>query len=408
MGNALTGTASVVIRFCENRGMALFRRRRSADSTTSVTAFWDAWPAEREALTSAVESDQPVPSEVSERVTALVRSIHPDMGWEVGRAPKPGGGLEDLDLSADVDPGKLLEQLAALDDPSRLTDGPSYALTLRPGDSEEARILSERWARSAPEDSRWLFQPVRPADHDQLSSTVNLDDHELDLSHVSVSMRVDHAAGKVEVGVYHPDNMFLPESTRAAVAEHVTLLALGEDDRVRWIGRTAPLDEPPLDPLPPTSMPAVVRQMADMLGGSGGWATLHGRIPLQGAVEILLRHPLTRRDFPAFSLFVQVVVPYTHMDEDKLPTGASTSALDDLEARISGVLGDNGALFMRQTVGGRRDYRYYLDPDSGALPEFEAVLTDWSEGEVKLRSQLDPSWTQFNAARRPFRRQLGE
>ncbi len=398
----------MVVRFCENRGMALFRRRRSADSTTAFTDFWDAWPALREALTSAVESDQPVPAEVSERLTALVHAVHPDMDWEVGPAPKPGGGgLEDLDLSADVDPGKLLEQLAALDDPSRL-DGPAYALTLRPGASEEARIQSERWARSAPEDDQWLFQPVRPADHDRLSSTVRWDDHELDLSHVSVSMRVDHATGKVEVGVYHPDNMFLSERTRERLAEHVALLALGEDDMVRWIGKTAPLDEPPLDPLPPTSMPAVVRQMADMLGGSGGWVTLHGRIPLQGAVEILLRHPLTRRDFPAFTLFVQVVVPYTHMDEDKLPTESSASALDDLEARVTSVLGDNGALFMRQTVGGRRDYRYYLDPESGVLPEFEAVLTDWPEGEVKLRSQMDPSWSQFNAARRPFRRQLGE
>lgn len=388
--------------------MALFRRRRSADSTAAVTAFWDAWPSECEALVHAVESDQPAPPDVSERVTALVRAIHPNLGWEVGRAPKMVGGVQGLDLSPDVDPGKLLEQLAALDDPSRLTGGPAYALTLRPGASEEARVQSERWARSAPEDPQWLFQPVRPVDHGQLAATTRLDDHELDLSHVSVSMRVDQAIGKIEVGVYHPDNMFLPEETRQGLAEHVAMLALGEDDLVRWIGRMAPLDEPPLDPLPPTSMPAVVRQMADLLGGSGGWATLHGRIPIQGAVEILLRHPLTRRDFPAFSLFVQVIVPYTHMDEDKLPADASASALEDLEARIAGVLGENGTLFMRQTVSGRRDYHYYLDPESGVLPEFEAMLMDWPEGEVKLRSQLDPNWSQFNLARRPFRRQLGE
>ncbi|MEE2047217.1 DUF695 domain-containing protein, partial [Nocardiopsis tropica] len=273
--------------------MALFRRRRSADSTTSVTAYWDAWPSVRDALAGAADADRPAPSEVSERVTALVRAIHPDLDWEVGPAPKRQGGLDDLDLSADTDPDKLLEQLAALDDPSKLTDGPAHALTLRPGASEEARILSERWARSAPEDAEWLFRPVRPADHERLSSVVRWDDHELDLSHVSVSMRVNQGTGRIEVGVYHPDNMFLSQETREGVAEHVALLALGEDDLVRWIGLTAPLDEPPLDPLPPTSMPSVVRQMADLLGGSGGWATLHGRIPIQGAVEIMLRHPLT-------------------------------------------------------------------------------------------------------------------
>lgn len=401
----------MVVRFCENQGMALFRRRRSTDSTDSTTAateFWDAWPSVREALAEAVESDRPVPTEVSERVTTLVQAIHPDLGWEVGPAPEPTGGIEDLDLSADVDPTKLLEQLAALDDPSRLTGGPAHALTLRPGTSEEARVQSERWARSAPDDDQWVFQPVRPADHGSLSSTLRWDDHELDLSHASVSMRVDHATSRIDVGVYHPDNMFLSEETRDRLAEHITLLALGEDDAVRWIGRTTALNEQPLDPLPPTSMPAVVRQMADMLGGVGGWVTLQGRIPLQGTVEVLLRHPVTRRDFPSFTLFVQVIVPYTHMDEDRLPTDDSVSALEDLETRITDVLGDDGALFMRQTVGGRRDYRYYLDPDSGVLPEFEAVLTEWPEGEIKLRSRLDPSWAQFDSARRPFRRQLGE
>src|SRR5699024_2708596 len=114
---------------------------------------------------------------------------------------------------------------------------------------------------------------VRPADHEELGRTVRWDDHEFDLSHVSVSMRVDQATGKVEVGIYHPDNMFVAEETRDRLAEHVTLLALGEDDVVRWIGKTQPLVEKPLDPLPPTAMPSVIRQMADMLGGQGGWVT---------------------------------------------------------------------------------------------------------------------------------------
>jgi hypothetical protein len=389
--------------------MALFRRRRSADSSSAVTAFWDAWPTARDALANAVESDQPAPAEVSEQVNELVKKIHPDLDWEVGRAPsRQSGGLDDLDLSMDADPSKLLEQLAAMDDPSRLTEGPVYAMTLRPGTSEEARVQSERWARSAPEDEQWTFLPVRRAEHEKLTSTVRWDDHELDLSHVSVSMRVNQATARVEVGVYHPDNMFLSQETRQGVAEHVALLALGEDDLVRWIGKVAPLDEPPLDPLPPTSMPSVVRQMADMLGGPGGWVTLNGRVPLQGAVEILLRHPLTRRDFPALSLYVHVITPYTHPDEDKLPTGESLDALTELEERLTGLLGDNGALFARQTLGGRRQYHYYLDPDSGVLPEFEAALMDWPEGEVKLRTQLDPEWSQFNAVRRPFKRQLGE
>ncbi|MCY9787751.1 DUF695 domain-containing protein [Nocardiopsis sp. EMB25] len=388
--------------------MALFRRRRSADSTTAVTAFWDAWPEVRDALANAVESAQPAPAEVSDRVTSLVKGIHPDLDWEVGRPPEQkGGDIEDLDLSPDVDPSALLEQLAALDDPSKLTGGPTYAMTLRPGPSDDARVMSERWARSAPDDEQWGFHPVRPADHERLSSVLTVDGHELDLSHVSVSLRVNQATGKIEVGVYHPDNMFLPEEVREGVAEQVTLLALGEDDMVRWIGEVDSLDEPPLDPLPPTSMPSVARQMADLLGGSEGWVTLEGTHPLFGAVRILIRHPLTRRDFPALSLYVQVVVPFATMDAEKRPIEASEAALGDLEARLEGVLRDNGALFAQKTERGERHYHYYLDPESGVLPEFEAQLVDWPEGKVKLRSELDPDWAWFNAFRRQYRRELG-
>lgn len=407
--------AAVLVCFCENRHMALFRRRRSNDPTDSaataatagLAAFWEAWPSLRSALAESVDSGAPVDSETSERISALLRAIHPDLDWEIGEAPEPRAGLEDLDLSTDIDPAVLLEQLAALDDPSKLTDAPAYALTLRPGVSEEARIQAERWFRAAPEDDRWLFHPVRPADHDRLSSTVLWDEHELDLSHVSVSMRVDQANGRIDVGVYHPDNMFLSDQTRQAVADHVTMLALGEDEVVRWVGKVTSLAERPLDPLPPTSMPAVAEQMGDLLGGTGGWVTLHGRLPLQGPVEILLRHPVTRRDFPALSLFVQVLVPYTDADGDRLPQESSTTALAELETGLARILGDDGALFMRQTGSGQRMYIYYLDPDSGVLPEFEAALMDWPQGGVQLRTQLDPKWSQFNLARRPYVRRLG-
>src|SRR5699024_966050 len=187
-------------------------------------------------------------------------------------------------------------------------------------------------------------------------------------------MRVDQATGKVDVGIYHPDNMFVAEATRDRLAEQVTLLALSEDCVVRCIGKTQQLVEKPLDPLPPTAMPSVVRQMADMLGGQGGWVTLQGRVPITGGLEVLLRHPLSRREFPALSLFVHVVVAYTHLDQDRLPAEESNGALEALEARLSSLLGQNGALFARRTGGGKRQYLYYLDPDSGVLPEFEAAL----------------------------------
>ncbi|MDE3721676.1 DUF695 domain-containing protein [Nocardiopsis sp. N85] len=391
--------------------MALFRRRRSndtTDSTAAISAFWDAWPTLREPLAEAVEADRPAPDEVAERVTALVKAVHPDLDWEAGPAPStPEPGLEDLDLSMDVDPDELLERLAALDDPAAFGQGPAHALTLRPGPSDDARIQSERWTRSAPDDDAWAFLPARPADHESLTGTVRWDDHELDLTHVSVSMRVDHATGRIEVGVYHPDNMFLSEDVRRALADHVVLLALGEDESVRRIGTVVPLEESPLDPLPPTSIPAAVRQMIDMLGGGNdGWVTLKATNLRQDQLVLSARHPVTRRDFPAFTLAVQVLVPYTDKGSDGQPDGASAVALQELESRLARLLDDNGALFLRSTLSGRRDLMYYLDPESDALAPFEEELKSWSEGDLKLSSRLDPDRAVFAAALRPYRRFL--
>src|SRR5690606_2708998 len=137
----------------------------------------------------------------------------------------------------------------------------------RAGPDDEARIAAERWSRAAPEEPAWAFRPSLPADHEALSRPLDWNGHELDLAHTSVELRADPRRGTLTAGVYHPDFMFLPEEDQAGVAEHVVLLALGEDDYVRAIGAVRALVEKPLDPLPPTSIPSVAHQLGH---GSGG------------------------------------------------------------------------------------------------------------------------------------------
>src|SRR5690625_2259997 len=297
--------------------------------------------------------------------------------------------------------------MAALDDPlASLESGGDYALTLTAGPDDQARILTERWARAAPQEPGWRFYPAIPRDHDRLGKPVEWDSHELDLSHCTVAMRVDQQRNKVEVSVYHPDFMFLADETRSGVSDHVVMLALGEDDYVRWISKVEPLVEKPLDPLPPTSIPAVVQQLAGTMG-SGGWVTLQGRVPLRGIIEIAARHPLHRRDFPALTLYVHVVLPYTSSDGDRLPTEPSATALDEFITGLRTLLGDNGALLAQQTAGGQRQCHFYLDPDSGVLGDFEAAVRDWGEAQATLQSRLDPEWQTIEQLMRPIRRQLG-
>ncbi len=407
---ATGGAATAAL--CENRCMALFRRRRSPQSeyAVAVDEFWAAWPELRGPLAAAVDAGTPVAGAAADRLTERVTRIHPALTWEVAPAPEPGPGpLDDLGDLGDGsdDPDVLMARMAELDDPlASLGGSPAYTLTLSAGRDDDARVLAERWVRAAPDEPGWRFRPAVPADHDRLGRPYTWDGHELDLAHCTVALRVDQRQGRIEAGVYHPDFMFLPEDARAGVAEHVVMLALGEDDYVRWIGAVAPLVEKPLDPLPPTSIPAVVHQLGGALGG--GWVTLQGRVPLRGAIRIAVRRPLHRRDFPALSLYVHVVLPYTHADDDRLPAEPSASALEAFTERLRDLLGDDGALFAHQTVGGQRRLHFYLDPDSGVLPELEEAVRSWSEGRAALQSRLDPEWTVITQVLRPIERQLGQ
>lgn len=393
--------------------MALFRRRRStqSDSAVAVDGFWHQWPEFRAPLAALVDNGVPLPEDVAERIGEAVRRIHSGLTWEVGRAPQEGGsGLGDtgdLDLDEESDPGQLLERLAALDDPlASLEGGGDYALTLSAGPDDQARVLTERWARAAPQEPGWRFFPAFPRDHDRLGRPVEWEGHELDLSHCTVAMRVDQQRSKMEIGVYHPDFMFLSDEVRNGVSDHVAMLALGEDDYVRWISKVEPLVEKPLDPLPPASMPSVVEQLASTMG-SGGWVTLQGRVPLRGIIEIAARHPLHRRAFPALTLYVHVALPYANSDSDRLPAEPSTTALDEFAAGLRALLGDNGALLAQQTAGGQRQFYFYLGPDSGVLSDFEAAVREWSEGQPTLQSRLDPDWQTIDQLMRPIRRQMG-
>lgn len=393
--------------------MALFRRKSSAtDPAVAIAEFWAAWPELRGPLGGALDAEEDLPHEVTARLDERTRRIHSTLTWEVSRVADPLGDLGLDDLSASLSDSALAD-LAELDNldsqgaaSSATAETTRYSLTLTGGTNDTARVLAERWRQGAPADAEWKFHPARQPDHDQLAATMTWQGHELDLSHASVALRVNQSAVKIEASVFHPDFMFLAEETQHAVARNITLLAIGEDDLVRWIGSIHPLTEKPLDPLPPASMPSVVRQLSGALG-SGGWVVAQGRIPVGGPFEISLRHPLSRRDFPAFTLYVLVTVPYANSGSDRLPAASSVDALAEFGATLSEVLGDHGALFAHRTMGGQRQFHFYLDPESGVLPDLEQALDSWQEGRASLSSFLDPDWQAIEQLAKPLRRKLG-
>ncbi|QVQ51615.1 DUF695 domain-containing protein [Spiractinospora alimapuensis] len=399
--------------------MALFRRRRSSstgsDPVGAITDFWAAWPEVRDAAAVDLAAGRPVNEDVSQRVRELAQRIHAGLTPVFSRT----GQLDRSEL-AGLDIGDLsdtaLEDLARLGDldtadielepEAAEKDAAEYALTLTGGEDDTARVLAERWVRSAPPDGDWRFYPARQPDPDRLATQLAIDNHDVDLSHATVSLRADQATMKVDVGVYHPDNMFLPEDTRNTLARTIVILAVGEDDAVRWVGSVSALTEKPLDPLQPTAMRSVIDQLMGPLGGVK-WLKAQGRVPLAGVFQLGLRYPLHRRDFPQFTLYVLMTLPYVHPTNEKLPAEKSEEHLKDFERTMQATLSDNGAVLAQRTMGGQRQYHLYLDPDAELLPALENLLSEWPEGRATLSSFTDPNWEAINQFARPFLRNLG-
>ena len=228
--------------------MALSRRRRSDESAVAIDDFWSGWGELRSALAASIDEGAPVPAEVAQQLDERVQRIHPSLTWEVSRAPEPAPtNLASSPFESLDSPEALLASLGRRTGlRTRLICANLAGRGRRRGPRARGTLVTAPRRRTPSGRSSRPVPPTTPSCPD----TITWHDHELDLSHVSVSMRVNHATGKIEAGVYHPDFMFLPEETQREVAEHVMLLAVGEDDMVRWVDSVKPLVEKPLDPLP--------------------------------------------------------------------------------------------------------------------------------------------------------------
>lgn len=338
--------------------MGLFRRRSSSSSAAEAIAeFWQWWPGVRERLAEAGgEPDDELAGELARRVARL----HADLTWEISVPPE----------------GRRV-------------------LTLSGGGRDDLRTITERWVRAAPEDDSWEFRPALAADPSALDAVFRLDEHELELSHVALGVRVDARQARVNVTLYHPDFLFLPEDARQITARRALTLALGEDDVSRWIGEITPAEEKPIDALGLSALPAVTRQLSD---APGDWLTGETRTPRGRPALVKVRFPLRRVDYPLCDTHVLVSVPYAHANPDRLPVNPSASALNDFGERLES-LGAEAMLAAYETGDDHRVFHVYADSKSGALAEIDQLAAGWQEGKVRIATRPDPKW----AALGPYR-----
>lgn len=330
--------------------MGLFRRRSSSsNSADAIAEFWQWWPSVRERLAAGPGApDDALAEELMSRVTRM----HPDLLWRISESPEE-----------------------------------RPVLTLSGDGRDDLRTITERWLRAAPEDDSWEFRPAVAADASALDSVYRLDEHELELSHIALGVRVDARQARVNVTVYHPDFLFLEEGARESIARRALTLALGEDEVSRWIGDIIPAEEKPMDALGLTALPAVTKQLA---GSRDDWLTGETRTPRGRPALVKVRFPLRRVDHPLCDTHVLVSVPYANANPDRLPVDPSAAALSELGAKLESLAGAMLAAY--ETGDDHRVFHVYADSASGALAEIDQLATAWAEGKVRIATRADPEW----------------
>jgi hypothetical protein len=194
-----------------------------------------------------------------------------------------------------------------------------------------------------------------------LAHKLSLGDHEFDLEYVRLGMRADPNKARIHLSAYHPDFLFVSADLQGQVVAQVLDWALGEDDVARWIGEVTIATEQPVDSLPPSTLAAVVAQIAEPFQ-EPAWLSGEGRTPRGHPAHIAVLFPLHRQDYPLCDLHVSVSLPYANSNPDRLPVAPSSTALNAGDrrraARLSPVRGPGlrcgrRARPARRRLGGR-------------------------------------------------------
>jgi hypothetical protein len=341
------------------RVMRLFgRKSEPAEPAEAIANFWLWWRESRPEIDARVEADD-APA-LAELIGPAVTAMRPSLVWEIapGRTARHG-----LVVSASGDP--------------------------------ELRSFVHRWALAAPApDDLWEFHPSRQANPNAADLTVEVAGREFGLDRLVLGLRVPPGTPRVDVSAFHPIFPDIDDDTRM----EATLLALdwllGEDEVARWVGEIVAAEFEPIDAIPAVHLPAVVADVAEGFKEEQ-WALLEGQTAQGKRLTVAARYPLRPVDHPLYDQHIAISLPYTHADEEGLPTGSSLSSLRDFEERLGEGLAKQGSavLVAHLSADGGRVLHVYADPSSDAVPVIKELASAWGEGRARVDVADDPSWS---------------
>lgn len=267
-----------------------------------------------------------------------------------------------------------------------------YALAVSGGGTPELRTLAERWLRAGPgPDATFEFYAAQQPNLGMLAATIDLDDHEIDMSHVAFGVRFDQQRARFDASIYHPDFLFIDEPAQLEIATLALGWALGEDDVTRWIGLLHLAEERPADALEASALRYVVQDTASRYPGTH-WAQVTGQGPSAQPVVGATRFPLRRVDYPLFDLHLALALPYKQLTKEGMPGPKSEGALEAFQAGLDSVLGDSGVLVAHLSGAGNRVLHIRADAESSAADRVREYAAEWKQGKARLDTTDDPEW----------------
>ena len=342
--------------------VAFFRRSsssaRSDASAEAITRFWSWWDAEG-ALETATAIADGEPQRMVTVLSTWVSAINTGLAWEL--AP----GVEN-----------------------------THMLVVSAEGNPQLRGVARRWRRAAPAaDGLWEYSDSRPPAADPSGVTLTLGATSIDIASATSWARVSGA--DLDVAVYHPAFVHLPEEQRRLATVLLLDTVLGEAAVETWIGTIETATEQSIDPVPLIGLRAVVRELTERFTDADGqpaWVLMEGTTQSGDAVLASAQIPLRAATAPHLDTYVGVVVPFSDRTEQGLPGDGSLLPLREFEDHLRDRLGESGRVVAHETHGGVRILHAYVDGGTPAVEQLRPAIAGWDQGPVSLTTEPDPGW----------------
>lgn len=310
-----------------------------------IAAFWAEWPRLKERLgNDLLRPDDPK----ANRLTELVRAIHPELLWEMGK----------------------------------LNDSRELVIT---GEGIlERRRFAERWKRAAVPTPGWTFSSSRKGSPYAASIVIETPDGKLAFADMRLLLQPSRSTGRVDIGLWHPLFPSLPEDARMQLSFLFLDHTVGEDSVMSWIGA---IDALPSNPTAGgvgwTELPKLIQQVSDTHDESL-MSLARGRHPDRGNLMIRFAPGLKPLRHIDHEWRVEVVLPITDSFE------ASQKAEDALVAALGkDFLYADHHVFIDENVIELHGYVSNRDAAISMLSAESKALS------AKWRVDADPNWDYY-------------